>query len=252
MVEAATWAPLRVEHIGPWRAGVSGGFTRRANSAVDLAEATGPSPHHAVELEALGAVEQLYASCGQPSILRVPTDASGHGPGPRLLQALDTRGYRTVSTTRVLARTADGAAAVPDGQVADGAVTVEVADRPDATWLAGWLGVKAAAGVDPGVARGILMGCTGGYLAARDGSEVLGVIRAARVGDWVALSCLAVAPGARRRGLGRVLTAAATRWGHQSGARRAFLQVEAANVAALALYDDLGFRSVDEYVYRER
>ena len=78
------------------------------------------------------------------------------------------------------------------------------------------------------------------------------MIRAAFAEDWVALSCLVVAPSARRRGLGAVAHAAcaATRRPTR-GARRAFLQVEADNTAAAALYTGLGFQPAERYVYRE-
>jgi len=102
-VESATWTPLRSVSVGPWRVGLSGGFTRCANTAVVLDASGDPT-------EALDSVERLYASNGLPTILRVPAAASPQAPDPRLLRTLDARGYRTVSTTRVLARVLDGAA----------------------------------------------------------------------------------------------------------------------------------------------
>ncbi|HSD25668.1 MAG TPA: ribosomal protein S18-alanine N-acetyltransferase [Vicinamibacteria bacterium] len=53
---------------------------------------------------------------------------------------------------------------------------------------------------------------------------------------------LAVAPGARRRGLGRRLLAFALRRAARAGARAAFLELRVGNQAALALYESLGFR----------
>ena len=68
-----------------------------------------------------------------------------------------------------------------------------------------------------------------------------GVIRVALADGWAALSCLVVAPDARRRGIGRTLTAAGLRLAREQGVTRAFLQVEQHNEAARALYDGLGF-----------
>ncbi|MDM0010794.1 GNAT family N-acetyltransferase, partial [Variovorax sp. J22R203] len=89
------------------------------------------------------------------------------------------------------------------------------------------------------------------YLTAADtaGTDVA-VLRAAPVDDWVALSCLQVAPAARRRGVGRALTRQALALAADGGARRAFLQVEAENTAALRLYAALGFRPAHRYAYR--
>ena len=139
---------------------------------------------------------------------------------------------------------------------------VSVADHPDDEWLAAWSGSKArlhatgaAAEADDAslrLARSVLGGAPAVYLTATDATGLVGVIRAAFAEDWVALSCLVVAQAARRRGLGRFLTERALDEGAQRGARRAFLQVEAENTAAGALYTALGFQPAERYVYRER
>lgn len=53
---------------------------------------------------------------------------------------------------------------------------------------------------------------------------------------------LAVAPGARRRGVGSALLAAAEQLARTRGARKLSLHVLSTNTAALALYERLGFR----------
>ncbi len=53
---------------------------------------------------------------------------------------------------------------------------------------------------------------------------------------------VAVAPKARRRGLGRGLLRFAIRRAAGAGARRAFLELRAGNWEAFALYESLGFR----------
>lgn len=55
------------------------------------------------------------------------------------------------------------------------------------------------------------------------------------------LLTLAVAPAARRRGIGARLVAAFLARAHAASARRAFLEVAADNTAALALYARAGF-----------
>lgn len=63
------------------------------------------------------------------------------------------------------------------------------------------------------------------------------------VADEMHVHNLAVAPGQRQRGLGRLLMDLALDWGRRRGARRAFLEVRPSNAAALALYRSLGFRT---------
>lgn len=74
----------------------------------------------------------------------------------------------------------------------------------------------------------------------------LGVVE----GDHVGLFDVLVAPEARRQGLARRLTQAVGAWGQANGARSIYLQVVAANSAALALYAGLGFETVYSYAYR--
>jgi [ribosomal protein S18]-alanine N-acetyltransferase len=71
----------------------------------------------------------------------------------------------------------------------------------------------------------------GGLLAPRNSGE----------GD---IQTLAVAPGARRRGLGRTLVVALLAEAKARGATEVFLEVRADNPGARALYDSLGFEQI--------
>lgn len=255
LVEAATWPPAVVEEVDGWRLGLSGGFTRRANSVLPL----GTPPDLGA---ALDRVEARYARVGQPSVIRVCSAAPAGLAG-----VLAARGYRALATTDVLVRDLAG----PAGRASDddlgrpdgtpGAevprvpgVRVDVADHPGSAWLDGWLGVKAVGSdVDRGLARRVVAGAPALYLTARaaDGA-VLGVLRAAPAEGWTGLSCLTVAPAARRRGVGRLLTRTALDVAARAGARRAFLQVEVTNRGAADLYAAEGFRPAERYEYHQR
>jgi ribosomal protein S18 acetylase RimI-like enzyme len=54
----------------------------------------------------------------------------------------------------------------------------------------------------------------------------------------------------RRQGHARRLVLSALKWAWQQGATQAWLQVEADNLAALALYESIGFREIYRYHYR--
>ncbi len=62
--------------------------------------------------------------------------------------------------------------------------------------------------------------------------------------DEAEILTLAVAPDARRAGLGRAMMAAAMATAVARGAQAMFLEVAATNVAALALYATMGFTRV--------
>jgi ribosomal protein S18 acetylase RimI-like enzyme len=247
-VEVATWQPVEVVDVDGWRAGFSAGFTRRANSVLPRSE---PGDVGA----ALDTVERLYAARGLPARFRVCSSARPVGLDARLA----ARGYLVAATTHVLVRDVQDAGVQAPAQRAGaggtdaGRAAIAVADEPDDDWLAGWLDVKAAGGaVDRALAAAVVGGSPATYLTARDADGVLGVVRAGFAGEWAALSCLMVAPRARRRGLATELTGQAMRIAAERGAARAFLQVEAANGAAVALYGGLGFVHADTYHYRER
>ena len=73
------------------------------------------------------------------------------------------------------------------------------------------------------------------------GSDVLGYAITGRAGDEGYLQRLAVAPAARRAGVGRALALDGLRWLRRRGARRAVVNTQYGNDAALALYLGLGF-----------
>ena len=67
--------------------------------------------------------------------------------------------------------------------------------------------------------------------------------------DWVGFRSIEVVPEHRRRGWGLAVMAALLDWGAEQGATTAYLQVLGDNVAALALYEKLGFSTHHAYRY---
>ncbi|MBC2883797.1 GNAT family N-acetyltransferase [Ochrobactrum sp. CM-21-5] len=58
-------------------------------------------------------------------------------------------------------------------------------------------------------------------------------------------------PEARRHGFGHDVVGSALKWAAKLGAKTAWLQIEADNVAGLALYERFGFQEAYRYAYRE-
>lgn len=73
--------------------------------------------------------------------------------------------------------------------------------------------------------------------------------RAVVMGNWIGIFDLETESGVQRRGLGRTVLGSLLTWGANQGAERAFLQVEAANAAATALYESVGFELAYSYAY---
>ncbi len=73
-----------------------------------------------------------------------------------------------------------------------------------------------------------------------------GFILARVAADEAEILTLAVRPERRRKGVGRALVVSAAGHASSSGATRFFLEVGKSNVAALALYEKLGFAMIGE------
>lgn len=90
------------------------------------------------------------------------------------------------------------------------------------------------------------------FLFEDEASGPTGVCLVVQDNDLAGLLQFAVAEKARRKGIGRAMLAASLRWARLRGARKSWLQVEADNLPALALYRSFGFTEVCRYVYRRR
>jgi [ribosomal protein S18]-alanine N-acetyltransferase len=77
-----------------------------------------------------------------------------------------------------------------------------------------------------------------------DGKSVAGYVVAYDAADEGEILNLAVAPGGRRRGLGRALVEEILSELSERGARNIYLEVRESNAAARALYATHGFREV--------
>lgn len=98
----------------------------------------------------------------------------------------------------------------------------------------GWSAAKAAAQRAAG----------GALLCARIEGEPRGYLLLSKLLDEAELLLVIVAADARGQGIGGALLGEAARWLRREGARRCFLEVEASNEAAAALYARAGFVQV--------
>ncbi|KAF0652473.1 acetyltransferase [Cyanobium sp. Copco_Reservoir_LC18] len=80
-------------------------------------------------------------------------------------------------------------------------------------------------------------------LGLRRGADLLAMASGWLVVDELHITLVAVAPGQRRRGLGRRVLQALMAAARERGARRATLEVAVGNGPGIALYAALGFRT---------
>ncbi|MFJ4844120.1 GNAT family N-acetyltransferase [Streptomyces sp. NPDC088733] len=226
---ARCWPAPETARLGTWTLRAAGGFTRRANSALPLGEPGMPAP------AAAEAVAHWYRERGLPAYIQVGDDA--------LADTLDGLGW--TAEGHALLRTA------PLAPLADlpGAEHVTLTREPDTGWLAryhrtGGLGDAALAVLTggPSVWLASVPGTAGGPPAA--------IGRCAVDGRWASFAAVETDPALRRTGLATAVVAALARKALDEGASGAYLQVEADNDGARALWDRLGFVTHHAYHYR--
>ena len=235
------WQALDTARIGGWLLRAAGGFTGRANSCLPLS-----SPGMALA-EAVGQVERWYDSRELVPAFQIP------GPlGPELDAYLDGASWPG-STEDVLVMVAP-VEAVAASQSTDWPAVV-VTSRPDAAWLAAYH--YRGQLLPPGALQVLVNADPVGFGSVdHNGSRVAvgrGAVSDAPDGRrWLGLTAVEVAPGARRRGLGRHVLAGLAQWGQRRGATDVYAQVAEPNTVAVEAYRRLGFSEHHRYHYRRR
>ncbi|MFE2480338.1 GNAT family N-acetyltransferase [Streptomyces sp. NPDC001194] len=221
-IGARAWQPLESEPLGEWTLRAAGGFTRRANSVLPLGDPGVPLD------EALARVTSWYAERELPAYVQTATGAAGT---QELLGAeLERRGW--VNEVSAEVRIA-ALAPIADVDTGAGAREVRLTRAPDEEWLGMYGRVK-----DPEVARRVLVAGPSVWFATLPGRAIG---RLVVDGRWAGFAAVEVDPEHRRGGLGTAVMAVLARQALEEGASAAWLQVEADNAGALALYDGLGF-----------
>jgi ribosomal protein S18 acetylase RimI-like enzyme len=223
------WPAQTRAGLGGWRLNASSGWSSRINACWPL-ESPDRDPEAAID-----AVEAWYADRGLPPRFKLTDGATAPTD---LADRLAARGYTPRGETLVMVGPLAGGG--------DTAVTVSAAPDPAFEVV-----LAATANLDDAAERlAALARIPPPALFARldvDG-QVAALGACAVDGEWVGVFGMRTAPDHRRRGLARRVLAALLRQASEHGARRAYLQVEAANAPAVALYAGQGF--VPAYAYR--
>ncbi|MEX3103315.1 GNAT family N-acetyltransferase [Streptomyces sp. ST1020] len=281
-VAARSWLPVESAPLGDWELRAAAGFTRRANSALPLGNPGVPLD------EALRVVREWYGVRGLPAYIQVgdgdalcgELEARGwvrEVTARVMVGGLAALADREVRAEVTLSREA-GAAWLGRYQrkgVSD--VALRVLGSGASVWFAtvGGAGRGAVGGAGPDAAgsgvgdagadasgsgagggaghAGAGVPGSGAGGASRGGGEsVVAIGRCVVDGRWAGFSAVEVDPGRRREGLGTDVMAVLAGRALAEGASAAWLQVEADNAGALALYEGLGFAVHHSYHhYRE-
>ena len=226
-------APERVDAIDAWLLPLDTGTVGRAHSA-------GPLHPGAHDTALIDTIAQRYRDAGLRPVFRLP-DVPAFEPWWPTLPA---RGFRHEQPTLTQTGALGGLLALSDH--ADG-VTLDT--RPDAAWMAMFLGE----GLDPvdGASRSKALSRAEGtlFVSLREGGQTLACGAANFTEGWLSMHGLRTAASQRGRGLGGRMIRAMALEAQRRGIERAFLQVDAANAPALALYRRAGMVTAWPYTY---
>ena len=230
-----SWPALETANVDGWLWRCASGGSFRANSVAALAF-TGSDPDATVT-----DVERRYASRGAPSRFTV-SEVSAPGD---LDAILARRGYERGADHFTLAKDIAGESVSPPADVV-------MTREPRADWLDIYLAGLSADRRD--VAPRILAGLP-------PQRAFFGCIRAGRLigsglsivdGPLASVQCMATLADTRRQGGARAVLQAIEAYARSAGCSRLYLQAEAANTAALSLYQSFGFRTLGRYHMRSK
>jgi N-acetylglutamate synthase len=226
LIEAAavrSWPALETAEVDGWLWRYASGGSLRANSVSALA-------FHGTDFAAaVGDVERRYRAKGALCRFNI-TEVSD----PADLDArLAGMGYERGEPHATMAKAIAAATRAPPD--------VELAAAPTAAWLPVYL-----SGLSPSrraVAPAILAGIPARrcFFACRRAGEVVGCGLSVADGPLASVQCMATLAGARRQGCAQAVLSAIEAWAAVQGCTHLYLQVEAANVGAIALYESFGF-----------
>lgn len=233
-------APQWVEPLGdePWLLPMDKGTVTRAKSAVPLRHDLAlPAP-----ADLLDRIEARYAAKGLPTLVRLAEAHCFDG----LTAILAARGYQADKPTHTQVGTNRAMAAVSQGEPA------QVDTAPDAGWKSVFLGP----GFDPvdGASRvqALTRGSSNLFASVRENGATVAAGAVSFGHGWASVHGMRTDLAARGRGLaGRVLAGLAQA-ALARGFERVFLQVEADNESAQALYRRAGFQPAWTYRYWHR
>ncbi|MEL6408247.1 MAG: GNAT family N-acetyltransferase [Chloroflexota bacterium] len=226
-----TWHPSLVGERNGWQFGVSGGYSRRANSVFT-------HRYHGTDIEAdLAYCEHIYNLHGYPARIRTTSETESDA----LLTALTARGYTPSEDSLVKTCMLNVVDTVAHSDFT-------VSDTFSDDWLRAYMRYNA---VDESLyqsQKSILLTVSNKFdvCFGRIGEQAIGL--AVCYESHVAFYNIVVNSVYRRQGYGRAIMQSLMNWAQKQGAQTGILSVGSTNPSAIKLYDGLGFET--RYIYR--
>jgi GNAT superfamily N-acetyltransferase len=225
------------EYAGGWRIGRTASDSWWHGSVIPHGEPADLPAH-------VASVERAYAAWGRRVSFQISPGICPDG----LDGLLAARGYRRVGPILLQCAAASEVLAALDPIPLE----TRVDRTPHDDWLAVLSRVQGRAASRADRANLERLALPSAYASIRLGGRTIGVARAVADSGWTGVFALAVLPEARGRGAGRELIRVLAAWAEAQGMPNLYLQVEAENAPALALYAKAGFTEALTYHYRSR
>jgi GNAT superfamily N-acetyltransferase len=226
------WPARREVLLDGWVLRISGGLTRRANSA---------NPLRPVSQLDLRACESLYRRLGLPTIVRVLSLID-----PLVDERLAEAGYTGEGESCVLYGPIEDLEAAHDPDVT-------LLDEPNQEWFAAMAALQNHSSEQASIYRRIVgqLAIPAAFAALSDGGVTAALAYGALHNGLLCYESVITDSNRRRQGRGRRIVSALAAWARDSGAVGACLEVEARNKSALALYESVGLKKeLYRYHYR--
>lgn len=242
------WPPQVLEPLGGWKLRAASGVSRRANSVW----AVGPFPR--VETDWLAQAEAFAARNGIDACFYVSETSPAE-----LDEQLQVAGYALSEPCYLMAGSAELAleriASRPlVAQCGELVFNLPQSDHmlENQSWLQQFIGLKKVPAERQPIYASIFEAIQADkcFASLRIDGEVAALGTVVSQGNFAYISNLMVAPSYRRRGLAACIMGELTRWAIERGAAELYLQVLQDNVAAVRLYQTLGFDIVARHHYR--
>ena len=242
----ASWPALVAEPLGDWLLRASGGYSSRANSV--MAAGSPGVEFDSAELAVLAFYERQMLPAWAQVVVGSDVHSNFESAGWIPARPGEADSLFQIASVSMALR-AVRRSLPPDVPAVSMSTTVDAA----------WLADDQRARTHDLAATGVLEGPDEVTFASVRSSVDAPVIapatpviakgRAVYSDDWLGITDIAVAPSHRRQGLAVTVLGGLLEWGAERGASTAYLQTRGDNLAALALYERLGFTTHHTYRY---
>ncbi len=231
------WPALGEMNLDGWRVKISGGFSQRQDSVTPI-EIGQDTTENKIRW-----CERYYGERHLPCAVRV-TDLY---PDETLQPWLAARGYRTQGLTHVMIADVTAAAETPPPDVS-------FSDQASDDWFGAAMMVdqRAVIHADALIFTMTHLPWPHVFVEAGNGDGTVAIGCGQKSDDLMGIFSMRTLPEEQRKGHARRVLAGLLAWAKKQGVKTAWLQVEKANAAAVALYASMGFRPLYDYRYLVR